>query len=157
MEGPVTSPLARFEVTSRAGRFLAYGLLGWCGEVFFTGLHDFARHRDLRLPSRTSLWMFPIYGLLQSLFEPLHDVLRQRRVPPPLRALAYAVGFFGVEYGSGRALRALLGEAPWDYTYARRHLHGLIRFDYAPIWALAGLSLEPLHDTLAGRRSVGTS
>ncbi len=63
-------------VPSRAGRFVAYGLLGWCAEVTFTAVHDFARERDPRLPSRTSLWMFPIYGLLAPLYEPLHDAIR---------------------------------------------------------------------------------
>ena len=53
-------------------RFLAYGLAGWCAEVLCTGIHDFIRERDPRLPARSSLWMFPIYGLAQPLFEPLH-------------------------------------------------------------------------------------
>jgi len=155
VEGAVIErPPGRFEIPEPGGRFLAYGVIGWCGEVCFTGVHDFARRRDRRLPSRTSLWMFPIYGLLQPLFEPLHDALRRRRVPAPLRALAYAAGFFGVEYGSGRFLRALLGEAPWDYSSARRHVGGLIRLDYAPIWGLAGLALEPVHDTLVGRPPI---
>ena len=140
----------RFVIRSPAGRFVAYGLTGWCGEVLFTGIHDFVRHGDNRLPSRTSLWMFPIYGLLLPMFEPLHDVLRDR-APAPVRGAAYMAGFFGVEYSTGRLLRRLLGQAPWDYTDAKRHLHGLIRFDYAPIWALAGLALEPLHDLMTGR------
>jgi uncharacterized membrane protein len=152
MEGTMTERRpGRFEVPTPAGRFMAYGLIGWCGEVFFTGLHDFARHRDPRLPSRTSLWMFPIYGLLQPMFEPLHDAMRARGVPAPARALAYMTAFFGVEYASGRLLRTVLGEAPWDYADSRHHLHGLIRFDYAPLWALAGLALEPVHDSLTGR------
>jgi uncharacterized membrane protein len=147
----VEGPVRRFEVPSRAGRFVAYGLLGWCAEVLFSGLHDFAREQDPRLPSRTSLWMFPIYGMLLPMFEPLHDAMRDR-VPAPARAVAYAVGFFGMEYASGWLLREALGQAPWDYSYARRHLHGLIRFDYAPLWGLAGLALEPVHDALTGRR-----
>lgn len=140
----------RFHVPTRLGRFVAYGLIGWCGEVVFTGLHDFARYRDNRLPSRTSLWMFPVYGLLQPMFEPLHDSMRGR-FPAPLRGAAYAVGFFAVEYSSGVFLRTLLGRPPWDYTYAKRHIGGLIRLDYAPLWALAGLALEPVHDRLTGR------
>jgi uncharacterized membrane protein len=147
----VERPLSPFEVPSRAGRFAAYGLLGWCAEVLFSGLHDFARARDLRLPSRTSLWMFPIYGMLLPMFEPLHDAMRDR-VPAPLRGAVYAAGFFGVEYTTGWLLRTAIGQAPWDYSYARRQLHGLIRFDYAPLWGLAGLALEPVHDVLTGRR-----
>ncbi len=142
--------LGRFELPGRLQRFVAYGLIGWCVEVVFTGLHDFARHRDNRLPSRTSLWMLPIYGLLQPLFEPLHDAMRDA-VPPAVRGTAYAVGFLGVEYASGMALRAMLGRAPWDYSSAKRHVNGLIRPDYAPIWFVLGLALEPVHERLTGR------
>jgi len=145
MDGPVRGP---FEVPSKSGRFVAYGLIGWCAEVLFTGLHDYVRFRDRRLPSRSSVWMFPVYGLLAPVYEPLHDALRAR--PAPVRAAAYAIGFLSVEYASGWVFRAVLGEAPWDYSGARRHLHGLIRPDYAPIWAAAGLALEPVHDRLTG-------
>ena len=131
-------------------RFVAYGLIGWCGEVVMTGVHDFVRTRDLRLQSRTSLWMFPIYGLMQPLYEPLHDALRDR-IPAPVRAAIYGVGIMAVEYVSGRALRAAVGDAPWDYTYARRHIHGLVRPDYFPMWAVAGLAMETVHDRLVGR------
>jgi uncharacterized membrane protein len=129
-------------------RFLAYGLTGWCAEVFFTGLHDYLRHRDPRLPARTSLWMFPIYGLVRPLFEPFHRRLVESGTPVPLRAAAYGAGFFAIEYTTGRALRAVLGEAPWDYSEAPANVNGLIRLDYFPYWAAAGLALERLHDAL---------
>ena len=115
----------RFRVRTMWGRFAAYGLIGWCGEVAFTGVHDFVRTRDRRLPSRSSLWMFPIYGLLAPLYEPLHDATRDR-LPAPVRAALYGGGFLAVEYATGRLLRRLLGRAPWDYSYARRHVDGLI-------------------------------
>lgn len=134
----------------KLGRFALYGVLGWCGEVLFTGLHDFVRFGDNRLPSRTSLWMFPVYGLMQPMFEPLHDSMRGR-LPAPVRAAVYAVGFLATEYACGVGLRVLIGRAPWDYSHARRHVHGLIRPDYVPIWAAAGLGMEPLHDWLTGR------
>jgi Putative ABC-transporter type IV len=150
----------RFEVPSRLGRFAAYGLAGWCAEILFTGIHDFARHRDNRLPSRSSLWMFPVYGLMQPLYEPLHDAVRDR-LPAPARAALYGGGFLAVEYAAGRLLRGLLGRAPWDYSYARRHVDGLIRPDYLFVWAAAGLAAEPLHDLLAGRarprRAIGAA
>ena len=140
----------RLSISSRRGRFVAYGLLGWCVEVAFTGLHDFLRHKDPRLAARTSLWMLPIYGLLQPLYEPLHDALRRRSTA--VRAIVYGTGFMAIEYTSGWALRQVFGEAPWDYSDARRHLHGLVRFDYFPLWALAGLAMERVHDELTGRR-----
>ncbi len=93
--------------------------------------------------------MFPIYGLVQPLYEPLHD--RVRHLPGPVRGAAYSVGFLAIEYATGWALRRAVGQAPWDYTYARVHLHGLIRPAYLPMWAAMGLALEPVHDHLAGR------
>ena len=140
----------RFVVRTKLGRFAAYGLLGWCGEVVFTGIHDYVRDHDSRLPSRTSIWMFPVYGLLSPLYEPLHDAIRER--PIPVRAAAYALGLMGVEYSSGVVFRRLLGEAPWDYSYAKRNISGLVRPDYFPLWAALGLALEPVHDILIGRR-----
>jgi len=132
---------------SRLGRFAVYGALGLGTELAFTGLKDLARSGGRSFRGHTSPWMFPVYGLAQPLFEPAHDALRSR-APVPARALAYAAGFTAVEYASGRVLRAVLGEAPWDYAHARWNVHGLIRADYAPLWALAGLGLERVHDAL---------
>ncbi|HWC32067.1 MAG TPA: hypothetical protein VG709_02965 [Actinomycetota bacterium] len=139
----------RFVIDSRGGRFAAYGALGWCLEITFTSLHDYVRYRDPSLPARSSLWMFPIYGLLAYLYEPLHDRLRE--APWPVRGAAYGAGIMAIEYASGRALRALVGKAPWDYTYAKRHIDGLVRPDYFPYWAAVGLAMERVHDRLTAR------
>jgi uncharacterized membrane protein len=142
--------VGRWVIDRPLGRFAAYGLIGWCGEVAFTGLHDFIRTRDPRLPSRSSLWMFPIYGLLQPLFEPLHDGMRDR-VPAPVRGAVYGGLIIAVEYTTGTVLRRLVGQAPWDYSDARRHIHGLVRPDYFPLWVAVGLAMERVHDRLTGR------
>jgi hypothetical protein len=91
--------------------------------------------------------MLPVYGCAQLAFEPGHDALRAR--PAVQRACAYGVGFTCVEYASGRAFRALRGAAPWDYAHTHAQLHGLIRADYVPVWACAGLAFERVHDALA--------
>jgi hypothetical protein len=91
--------------------------------------------------------MLPVYGVAQLAFEPVHDVLRRR--PMLERACAYGVGFTCVEYASGRALRVVRGEAPWNYEHARLQVDGLIRADYVPVWACGGLAFERLHDALA--------
>jgi len=122
---------------SRLRRAFVYGLAGLATELAFTGS---------RGAPRTSLWVFPVYALAAPLFEPLHDRLRGRRTRA--RALAYALGFPTAEYLSGRALRTLRGEAPWDYSHARFNHQGLVRADYVPLWALYGLALERLHDRL---------
>jgi uncharacterized membrane protein len=134
-------------VRSPLGRFAVYGALGLATELVFTGAKELVRSGGRSARGHTSPWMFPVYGLAQPLFEPAHRALRDR-APAPIRGLAYAAGFTAVEYASGRALRALLGEAPWDYSHARWNLHGLVRADYAPLWGLAGLGLERVHDAL---------
>lgn len=130
-------PVPRSPVRRRRADWAVYGLAGLAGELVFTGL---------RGRPRTSLWMLPVYGLAQPLFEPAHDALRAR--PGAVRAAAYAAGFSAVEYASGRALRRARGAAPWDYSRARWNLHGLVRAGYVPVWALAGLGFERLHDLL---------
>jgi hypothetical protein len=97
--------------------------------------------------------MFPIYGLAAFLFEPVHDSVRNRSWWQ--RAAAYSVGIMGVEYLSGTALRRVVGVVPWDYSGHGRFVlpGGATRLDYAPVWALAGLGLERLHDAM-GRVTV---
>ena len=75
--------------------------------------------------------MFPVYGLVQPLFEPAYEAMRER-LPAPARAAAYAAGFLGVEYAVGRAFVRLRGRAPWDYSEARANIGELTRLDYAP-------------------------
>lgn len=130
-------------------RFIAYGALGWCVEILWTAVSGaVAEPRGRwRLQGVTYLWMFPIYGLLVVLYEPLHELIRHW--PWPARAVLYATGFLAVEYATGWVLRRLVGVCPWDYTGKTRwELHGLMRLDYAPLWALLGLALEPVHDFL---------
>lgn len=130
-------------------RFIIYGLLGWCIEVVWTAVSGklTSKQQGWRLVGTTYLWMFPIYGLIAPGYEPLHDAIRDW--PLLLRGVVYAVGFLAVEYTSGWLLRRLTGTCPWDYSgRARWQLHGLIRWDYAPLWFALGLALEPLHDFL---------
>lgn len=133
---------------NRLKRAALYSVVGFSYEVAFSALHDLVRGKDVRF--RTSPWMLPIYALIEPLYQPLHDALRGR-VPAPARAAIYGLGIMSVEYATGRALRSALGEAPWDYTYAKRHIDGLVRPDYFPFWAGAGLALERLHDHLDDR------
>jgi hypothetical protein len=132
-------------------RAAVYGLAGCFAELIFTACSSVARTRQFH--PRTSPLMLPIYGLTQPLFEPVHQAMRGR-VPPCGRALIYGSGFHLAEYVSGRLLRRLLGRAPWDYSNARWQLDGLIRFDYFPLWAAAGLMTERLHDILMAPPSI---
>jgi uncharacterized membrane protein len=120
-------------------RFLTYGLVGWTVDSIFVWAHT-----GRRRPS--GLLNLPVYGLAQPLFEPVHDLIRQR--PLALRAAVYGVGSLAVEYGSGRVLRRLGGRVPWDYGESRFGVDGLVRLDYLPLWGAFGLGLERLHDLL---------
>ena len=137
-------------VASARRRFVVYAVIGWSGELAFTAVVDRLGSRGPRFPRLPSLWMLPVYGLMQPLFEPVHDALRER-LSPVARGAVYAAGFWTVEYLTGRLLRRVLGEAPWDYSHAPLHLHGLIRGDYLPLWGAVGLGMENVHDRLVGR------
>lgn len=127
-------------------RFVLYGLLGWCAEIVWTALLGFARTGDLRLAGTTYLWMFPIYGSIAFLYEPLHGAIR--RWPIAARAIVWALGFTAVEWLSGWAIERATGRCPWDYVaaHARFAINPYVRWDYFPVWAAAGLALEPVHD-----------
>lgn len=130
-------------------RFLIYGALGWCAEVVWSALTEriSGKQRDWRLVGHTYLWMFPIYGLLAPLYEPVHNALRAQNFF--LRGLAYLAGFWLIEFITGWLLRAATGKCPWDYSGLRGSLGGgLIALEYAPVWFAFGLLLEPLHDRL---------
>jgi hypothetical protein len=87
-------------------RFLAYGALGWCFEVVFTGLGS-ALRRDRSATAKTYLWMHPIYGLAGLLLERTHDLLSA--APWYARGLGYLVVIYLVEAASGWGLRKVLG------------------------------------------------
>lgn len=127
-------------------RFVLYGLGGWCGEVVWTALTEQIPQRDWRLAGHTYLWMFPIYGLIAPLYEPVHNAIRH--YPWPLRALIWSLGFTAIELGSGWLIARLTGRCPWDYSRRRWAINSYIRWDYFPVWALIGLALEPAHDFL---------
>jgi hypothetical protein len=48
---------------------------------------------------------------------------------------------FAAEYVSGSLLKRA-DICPWDYSEARYHVKGLIRWDYAPAWFAVGLIFE---------------
>jgi hypothetical protein len=90
--------------------------------------------------------MFPIYGLIAVLYEPVHDLIRD--VPLLGRALIWSLGFTTVELVSGWLITRLTGRCPWDYTGKRFAINAYIRWDFFLIWAVIGLALEPVHDFL---------
>ncbi|MBZ5562942.1 MAG: putative ABC transporter permease [Acidobacteriia bacterium] len=129
-------------------RFCIYGLLGWCFEVAWSAITEKPRRkqRDWRLVGHTYLWMFPIYGLLAPLGEPVHNFLRVHFWV--WRGLAYLLGIWVIEFVTGWILRKLTGKCPWDYSNFPGNVRGLITFEYAPAWFVFGLAFERIHDFL---------
>lgn len=127
-------------------RFVLYGLGGMWGELVYTAVTTSLMKRDWRLQGVSYLWMFPIYGQLAPLYEPVHDLIRD--VPWLGRAVIWSVGFTAVEGISGWLIARLIGRCPWDYSDRRWAINPYIRWDYLPVWAIVGLLLEPVHDFL---------
>ena len=119
--------------------FFLCGLTGWCLEILFTSFDSF-RKRELQLMGKTSLWMFPIYGMT-AFFRPFCRLLK--RFSPVLRGAFYSCLIFLGEYVSGSILKKYR-MCPWDYSQARFNIGGVIRLDYAPVWFLTGLLYEKM-------------
>ncbi len=119
--------------------FVRCGLIGWCLECFWTGLGSLReRSKDKRLLCRTSVWMFPIYGM--AAFIP--TVYKHIKAKSALfRSTVYAFAILGCEYTSGIFLKRH-DACPWDYSKAKLNYKGVIRLDYVPCWAAAGLLFE---------------
>lgn len=119
--------------------FFKCGVVGWCIEILFTSLTT-ANREDLRLMGRTSIWMFPIYGMA-SCIEPVYQKIK--KWPTLCRGCLYSVGIMTGEYVSGSLLKHF-HVCPWDYSEAKYNIRGIIRLDYMPLWMLAGLVFERL-------------
>ena len=139
-------------------RFAVYGLAGLCLEVLFTSLaSQFDGTGDGRLMGWSSLWMIPIWGCAFLTCDVMGRRFAERSVSWPVRAAFYVLCCFALEYVSGAALRACVGRNPWDYSAARWNLYGLIRLDYAPLWAVCGLGGERLASLVRRLQLAGDS
>jgi uncharacterized membrane protein len=117
--------------------FLKCGLTGWCMEIVFTSIRPLLGG-DFHLWGQTSLWMFPIYGLAV-LLVPVRRYIGDW--PLLARAAVYGVLIMCGEFITGSLLTAL-GVCPWDYSDAVYSVRGVVRLDYFPFWAAAGLVFE---------------
>ena len=136
--------------------FCRCGVAGWCLEVMFTSV-DSIMAGDWTLMGRTSLIMFPIYGLGALLF-PISRFIdswlaglpgfedagmnRMGRIGRMIRhGLIYMVLIFIAEYAAGIWLTGL-GICPWDYSSWPDNVNGVIRLKFAPLWFGTGLIFE---------------
>ena len=120
--------------------FLLCGLSGWCMECFWTGMTSIRRHTDKELPCRTSIWMFPIYGMA-AVIGPVSTKLKNHCTF--VRGFIYGSGILATEFITGTILKRHQC-CPWDYSKAKLNYKGVIRIDYFPAWMLAGLFFEKL-------------
>jgi uncharacterized membrane protein len=126
---------------------LLFASVGLAMEVVFTAAMDYPKTRSLRLMGYTYVWMLPIYGSIPFFLDVLHPALGG--LPLPARLAVYVGLLYVVEYATGWLLRKGTGACPWDYGRARWAVHGLIRLDYFPAWALACGLFERLYLELA--------
>ena len=113
-------------------------------EVLFTGLCAL-RSKNFKLSSSTSLWMFFIYGMVVFL-EPLFRLVSPLNFL--LRGAIYASFILLGEFITGSLLKRA-DICPWDYSHSRFNVKGVVRFDYLPVWIVAGLVFEQLYWMLA--------
>lgn len=132
-------------------QFMIFGTIGMLAEVVFNSIKGLLAERSYELKGHTSVWMFPIYGLIAFVF-PLVS-FRLGSLPWFVRGVIYMLLFYIVEYVTGLILRKLK-VCPWNYP-PKYSLNGLIYFPYAPLWFFAGLGVEKIYPTvLALSRAV---
>ena len=118
---------------------LLCGAIGWCLEIFWTGLHSLLSG-EFTMMGKTSLLMFPIYGCA-AVIAPVSRKLSS--VPAVIRGFLYTAGIFFTEFFTGTLLR-YFHMCPWDYSNSPFQYKGLIRFDYTPLWFMMGLFFEKI-------------
>lgn len=124
-------------------RFIVYGTIGVGAEILWTGLGTLIRG-DLSMAGHSSIWMFPIYGMMVFL-EKIHD--NTRHMPVIIRGGVYTLLIYTGEFISGTFLK-LIGACPWNYEQLPFSIYGVITFSYIPVWFILGLFFEILHDFL---------
>ncbi len=82
--------------------FVKCGLCGWGFECIWTGLHSALKKGEKTCLCRTSLWMFPIYGMA-CLIQPMHQILKKKNIL--VRGTMYTFFIFCAEYGTGKWLK----------------------------------------------------
>lgn len=118
--------------------FIKCGFIGWCFECFWTGLGSIIQQKDRKLVCRTSIWMFPIYGMA-AFISPIHRILKNKNMIA--RGGVYTICIFITEFITGELLKKYRA-CPWDYKKAKYNVDGVIRLDYAPLWFFIGLLFE---------------
>ena len=130
--------------------FMLCGLTGWGLEILLTSVEGFAAG-DMKFMGKTSIYMFPIYGmgiLLGPIGKWVDSWIGDRgQIAVKDRIFRHGildmVLIFFAENLTGTFLKSL-GICPWDYTGRMLSVDGVIRLDFAPFWFMTGLLFEYL-------------
>jgi len=102
---------------------------------------------DWTMPSQTSIWALPVYGLsaaasfwFMAEFAPWFFGLAW-----PLRGLVYMLGIYAFELIWGWLIDALTGRCPWEYYRTGPRIFRYINPYYAIFWFGFGFLLERIH------------
>ena len=129
-------------------KLLFYSALGMCIEVLFTALFDFILSPNTILRGYSYICMIFIWGPAFYAIEFYGKKLIAFRVGVIWRRILCIICSWIVEYACGWFLQYATGSCPWDYSHATFHVHGLIRLDYFPCWALMASIVEYIYPYL---------
>ena len=119
-----------------------YAIQGVLYELTFTALWNFQVKPDARLMGESSIWSVWVYGMGSLLHEYcVYSRLKERN--SLVRILVGVAYTYVWEYANGCVL-SLFAACPWDYSDRRWNVHGLITFEYIPVWILGGILHEQL-------------
>jgi hypothetical protein len=118
--------------------FVSFGILGMIAEVAFGAAKSLFKDRAFELKGSTSVWMFPVYGLIAIIYPII--AMRIGVLPWYGRGAVYMLTFFVFEYIAGWILTKMK-VCPWRYP-EKWSIGGLVYLPYAPIWFGLGLGVE---------------
>jgi len=102
---------------------------------------------DWQLPSRTSIWALPVYGLSATA-----SFLFVGRYAPgffdlawPIRGLIYMLVIYAWELYWGLFTESLVGRCPWEYFGSGPRVFRYINPYYVVFWFGFGFLLERIH------------
>lgn len=119
-------------------RFLMFGVLGVFGAVIASCIRRLITTRKIAFSGEASLLPFPFWGLIAFLY-PLIGI-HLGSVPWYGRGLIYMVTFYLFQLLIGLGLKKF-NLCPWRYS-GKASLLEVVRLDDAPVWLVAGLSVE---------------
>jgi hypothetical protein len=128
--------------------FLFFICIGVTTEVVFVAITNFLNNEPLcgstaiSLAGKSYIWMCPIYALIPLFGKILYP--KVGHYPFAIRLIIYLLCVYSVEFSAGFLLKQLNGTCPWEYQTGW-HIMGLIRLDYAPMWAVFCICIERLY------------